>query len=79
MPWRRIFYADAVLTEVAVTADPHDGRSVRVTLTESAHHLVPRITAAIGDCMAPLTGPLSTDEQTRLTALLTKAVGLENP
>ena len=68
----------AALTEVAVTADPHDGRSVRVTLTESAHHLVPRITAAIGDCMTPLTGPLSTDEQTRLTAL-TKALGLENP
>ena len=54
----------AALTDVAVTADPHDGRSVRVTPTEY---------------MTPLTGPLSTDEQTRLTALLTKALGLENP
>ena len=33
---------------VAKTADPHDGRSVRVTLTEPARRLVPEITAAIG-------------------------------
>jgi MarR family transcriptional regulator, lower aerobic nicotinate degradation pathway regulator len=64
---------------VVKTADPHDGRSVRVTLTESARGLVPAMTAAIGDRITPLTGRLSTDEQRRLTALLTKALGLANP
>src|ERR1700684_3299821 len=34
---------------VTRTADPHDGRSVRVTLTESARGLGPAVTAAIGD------------------------------
>jgi DNA-binding MarR family transcriptional regulator len=60
---------------VTRTADPHDGRSVRVTLTESARRLVPHVTAAIGDRITPLTGRLSTGEQQRLTALLTKALG----
>jgi MarR family transcriptional regulator, lower aerobic nicotinate degradation pathway regulator len=60
---------------VVKTADPHDGRSVRVTLTESARRLVPHVTAAIGDRITPLTGRLSTGEQQRLTALLTKALG----
>src|SRR5271156_1321247 len=60
---------------VTRTADPHDGRSVRVTLTESARRLVPQITAAIGDRLTALTGRLSTAEQQRLTALLTKALG----
>lgn len=61
---------------VTKTADPHDGRSVRVTLTEPARDLVPEITAAIGSRIEPLTGQLSTGEQRRLTALLTKAIGL---
>jgi MarR family transcriptional regulator, lower aerobic nicotinate degradation pathway regulator len=64
---------------VVKTADPHDGRSVRVTLTESARGLVPAMTAAIGDRITPLTGRLSTGEQKRLTALLTKALGPANP
>jgi len=59
---------------VTRTADPHDGRSVRVTLTESARRLVPHVTAAIGDRITPLTGRLNTGEQQRLTALLTKAL-----
>jgi DNA-binding MarR family transcriptional regulator len=54
-------------------ADPHDGRSVRVTLTESARELVPEITGAVGDRIVPLTGRLSSAEQMRLTTLLTKA------
>src|SRR6201992_1804917 len=33
---------------VVRTADPHDGRSVRVTLTESARILIPQITTAVG-------------------------------
>ena len=61
---------------VSKTADPHDGRSVRVTLTEPACTLVPEVTAAIGDRIKPLTGKLSTAEQKRLTALLTKALGV---
>src|SRR5271169_4718386 len=64
---------------VVKTADPHDGRSVRVTLTESARGLVPAMTAAIGDRITPLTGRLSAGEQKRLTALLTKALGPANP
>src|ERR1700734_3981336 len=59
---------------VTRTADPHDGRSVRVSLTEFARRLVPHVTAAIGDRITPLTGRLSADEQQRLTALLTKAL-----
>jgi DNA-binding MarR family transcriptional regulator len=59
---------------VTRTADPHDGRSVRVGLTESAQRLVPEITAAISDRITPLTGRLSIDEQNRLAALLTKAL-----
>jgi MarR family transcriptional regulator, lower aerobic nicotinate degradation pathway regulator len=59
---------------VTRTADPHDGRSVRVGLTESAHRLVPEITAAISDRITPLTGRLSIGEQKRLIALLTKAL-----
>ena len=60
---------------VVKTADPHDGRSVRVTLTESTRHLVPEITAAIGDRIQPLTSRLSAVEQTKLTALVNKALG----
>jgi MarR family transcriptional regulator, lower aerobic nicotinate degradation pathway regulator len=55
-------------------ADPHDGRSVRVTLTESARELVPEITGTVGDRIAPMTGRLNSAEQKRLTALLTKAL-----
>ncbi len=59
---------------VVRTADPHDGRSVRVSLTKQARRLVPEVTAAIGDRIKPLIGQLSAGEQTRLTALLTKAL-----
>lgn len=58
------------------TADPRDGRSVRVGLAEQGRALVPEVTAAIGDRIKPLTGQLSATEQKRLTALLTKALGL---
>jgi DNA-binding MarR family transcriptional regulator len=61
---------------VARTADPHDGRSVRVTLTDSARELVPQVTGAIGDRIEPLTRRLNTGEQKRLTALLAKALGI---
>src|SRR6202046_3208907 len=57
------------------TAAPNDGRSWRVTLTEPTRGLVPEITATIGNRIKPLTGRLSTGEQKRLTALLTKALG----
>jgi MarR family transcriptional regulator, lower aerobic nicotinate degradation pathway regulator len=61
---------------VVKTADTVDGRSVRVSLTEQARGLVPEVTAAIGDRIKPLIGQLRTNEQKRLTALLTKALGL---
>ena len=61
---------------VVKSADPHDGRSVRVTLTESARELVPEIAGAIGDRIEPLTGRLGVGEQTKLTALLNKALGI---
>jgi DNA-binding MarR family transcriptional regulator len=60
---------------VTKTADPHDGRSVRVTLTDSARRLAPVITAAVGDRITSLTDQLNAAEQNRLTALLTKALG----
>jgi MarR family transcriptional regulator, lower aerobic nicotinate degradation pathway regulator len=58
------------------TADPRDGRSVRVGLAKQGRALVPDVTAAIGDRIKSLTGQLSATEQKRLTALLTKALGL---
>ncbi|OBK40800.1 MarR family transcriptional regulator [Mycobacterium sp. 1245111.1] len=61
---------------VVRTADHRDGRSVRVTLTKQARGLVPAVTAAIGERIKPLTSQLSRAEQKRLTALLTKALGL---
>jgi MarR family transcriptional regulator, lower aerobic nicotinate degradation pathway regulator len=64
---------------VVKTADPHDGRSVRVTLTEPARRLVPAMTTAVGDRITPLTGRLSTAEQKRLTGLLIKALAPANP
>ena len=60
---------------VVRVADPIDGRSVRVSLTEQARDLVPEVTAAIGDRIKPLTSQLSASEQKRLTALLSKALG----
>lgn len=60
---------------VVKAADPLDGRSVRVSLTEQARGLVPEVAAAIGDRIKPLVSQLSTSEQKRLTALLTKALG----
>jgi MarR family transcriptional regulator, lower aerobic nicotinate degradation pathway regulator len=57
------------------TADPRDGRSVRVSLTRQARELVPEVTAAVGDRIKPLTSRLSFSEQKRLIALLTKALG----
>jgi MarR family transcriptional regulator, lower aerobic nicotinate degradation pathway regulator len=59
---------------VVRTADPRDGRSVRVTLTESARRLVPTITATVGQRIKPLTDRLTNAEQKRLIALLTKAL-----
>ena len=64
---------------VAKIADPRDGRSVRVTLTEFAAGLAREIAAAVGDRMAPLTGALTVAEQKRLTALLTKALNRSDP
>ena len=64
---------------VAKIADPRDGRSVRVTLTESAGALAREIAAAVGDRLTPLTGTLSIAEQKRLTALLTKALNRSDP
>jgi MarR family transcriptional regulator, lower aerobic nicotinate degradation pathway regulator len=61
---------------VVRTADSRDGRSVRVRLTKQARGLVPEVTAAIGDRIKPLTSQLTASEQKRLTALLTKALGL---
>ena len=61
---------------VVRTADPRDGRSVRVGLTRQGRALVPEVTAAIGDRIKPLTGQLSAAEQKRLIGLLTKALGL---
>jgi MarR family transcriptional regulator, lower aerobic nicotinate degradation pathway regulator len=60
---------------VVKTADPLDGRSVRVSLTARARGLVPEVTAAIAARLKPLISQLSTSEQQRLTALLTKALG----
>jgi MarR family transcriptional regulator, lower aerobic nicotinate degradation pathway regulator len=60
---------------VVRTADPRDGRSVRVSLSQRSRRLVPEVTAAIADRIKPLTGHLSAAEQKRLTALLTKALG----
>jgi MarR family transcriptional regulator, lower aerobic nicotinate degradation pathway regulator len=60
---------------VVKTADPHDGRSVRVALAESARDLVPEITAAIGDRIQPLTSRLTAVEQAKLTGLVNKALG----
>src|SRR5271155_2137905 len=48
---------------VVKVADPHDGRSVRVSLTESARGRATEITAAIGDRITPLTDRLTTGEQ----------------
>jgi DNA-binding MarR family transcriptional regulator len=59
---------------VSRTADPLDGRSVRVSLTEAARQLVPEITGEVGDRIEPLTARLNSGEQKRLTALLTKAL-----
>jgi MarR family transcriptional regulator, lower aerobic nicotinate degradation pathway regulator len=61
---------------VVRTADPRDGRSVRVGLARQGRALVPEVTAAIGDRIKPLTRQLSAAEQKRLIALLTKALGL---
>jgi MarR family transcriptional regulator, lower aerobic nicotinate degradation pathway regulator len=61
---------------VVKTADPIDGRSVRVSLTEQAQGLVPEVTRAVGDRIKPLIAQLSTSEQKRLIALLTKALGV---
>jgi MarR family transcriptional regulator, lower aerobic nicotinate degradation pathway regulator len=60
---------------VVKTADPLDGRSVRISLTAPARRLVPEVTAAIGARIEPLISQLSTSEQQRLTVLLTKALG----
>ena len=56
-------------------ADPTDGRSVRVSLTERARRLESRMIAEIGELMAPLTDRLNTSERKRFTDLLAKVLG----
>ena len=56
-------------------ADPADGRSVRVSLTEPARRRESRMIAEIGELMAPLTDRLNTSERKRLTDLLAKVLG----
>src|SRR5271166_925457 len=56
-------------------ADPTDGRSVRVSLTEPARRLESPMIAEIGELMAPLTDRLNTSERKRLTDLLAKLLG----
>lgn len=56
-------------------ADPTDGRSVRVSLTERARRLESQMIAEIGELMAPLTDRLNTSERKRLTDLLAKVLG----
>lgn len=56
-------------------ADPTDGRSVRVSLTEPARRLESRMIAEMGELMAPLTDRLNTSERKRLTDLLAKVLG----
>jgi DNA-binding MarR family transcriptional regulator len=56
-------------------ADPTDGRSVRVSLTERARRLESRMIAEIGELMAPLIDRLNTSERKRLTDLLAKVLG----
>jgi DNA-binding MarR family transcriptional regulator len=56
-------------------ADPRDGRSVRVSLTERARRLESRMIAEIGELMAPLIDRLNTSERKRLTDLLAKVLG----
>ncbi len=59
---------------VAKSADPSDGRSVRVRLTAQARPLERQIAAAVSERVTPLLEKLSGGEQKRLTALLTKAL-----
>jgi MarR family transcriptional regulator, lower aerobic nicotinate degradation pathway regulator len=56
-------------------ADPTDGRSVRVSLTERARRLESRMIAEIAELMAPLTDRLNTGERKRLIDLLAKVLG----
>ena len=56
-------------------ADPTDGRSVRVSLTERARRLESRMIAEIGELMASLIDRLNTSERKRLTDLLAKVLG----
>lgn len=61
---------------VRKSADAVDGRSVRVSLTAKARRLQGIVIAEIGELLTPLTGRLNANEQTRLTTLLTKTLGL---
>jgi MarR family transcriptional regulator, lower aerobic nicotinate degradation pathway regulator len=61
---------------VAKIPDPTDGRSVRVRLTAQARPLERQITAAVSERVTPLLENLNVSEQKRLTALLTKALGV---
>jgi MarR family transcriptional regulator, lower aerobic nicotinate degradation pathway regulator len=57
---------------VQKTSDAADGRSVRVGLTAAARRLEPRVIGEIGALLAPMTDRLTSAEQKRLTALLSK-------
>ena len=59
---------------VAKSADPSDGRSVRVRLTAQARPLERQIAASVSERVTPLLEKLSGSEQKRLTAMLTKAL-----
>ncbi|MDC8975258.1 MULTISPECIES: MarR family winged helix-turn-helix transcriptional regulator [Mycobacterium] len=59
---------------VVKTADENDGRAVRVNLTTGARRLERETTKAIEQRIAPMLGRLSTREQQRLAALLSKTL-----
>jgi len=52
-----------------------DGRAVRVSLTAEGQVLAAVLTDEIGALIAPMTSRISTTEQNRLSALLTKLLG----
>jgi DNA-binding MarR family transcriptional regulator len=52
------------------TASTQDARSVRVSLTPAGHELGERLTAQMGELLAPMLGKLGTAERNRLSVLL---------
>ncbi len=51
-----------------------DGRAVRVSLTPEGRRLARRVTAEVGDLVAPMTDVLSPADQKRLGALLNRLI-----